>query len=106
VSEAKKIDMAQLREGDLVDTAEGETLGHIIAFWPDKITPTHLAVEGGHLFHHDWYVPVTAIAAYLVSDRSGEPGRVILGVGRTHVDASGWNGPPPGAPPARELMGE
>jgi hypothetical protein len=105
VSEARSIDLAQLREGDAVDTNEEENLGHIIAFWPDMITPTHLVVEGGLLLHHDWYIPVTAIAAHLAPGEGGA-GRVLLNVSRAHVNASGWNAPPPGAPPAHELIGE
>jgi hypothetical protein len=105
VSATGSIDPSRIREGDAVDTDDKETLGHVIAFWPDMITPTHLVVEGGHLIHHDWFVPVTAIAAYLAPS-TDESGRVILSVARSHVDDSGWNEPPPGAPPAHELIGE
>jgi hypothetical protein len=106
VSESKNIDLARrIREGDAVDTDDEENLGHIIAFWPDMITPSHIVVERGHLFLHDWYVPMTAIAAYLAPAHD-EAGRVILNVSRDQVDTVGWNEPPPGAPPARELLGE
>ena len=105
MSEARRIDPSQIREGDAVVTAEGASLGHVIAFWPDMITPSYIVVEGGLIIHHDWYVPATAIAAY-DPPANGDPGRVTLSVTRTDVDASGWHEPPPGAPPAHELIGE
>ena len=104
MSAAGRIDPSQIREGDAVVTADGASLGHVIAFWPDMITPSYIVVEGGLLIHHDWYVPTAAIAAY-DPPPNGDPGRVTLSATRGDVDASGWNEPPPGAPPAHELIG-
>ena len=105
MSEQERIEPAQVREDDMVVTADGENLGHVIAFWPDMLAPSHLVVEGGLIIHHDWYVPVHAIAAY-VPARNGEPGLVTLSVTRSEIDAAGWTQPPPGAPSADELIGE
>ena len=105
MSGPERIDPARVREDDKVVTAGGENLGHVIAFWPDMITPSHLVVEGGLIIHHDWYVPAHAIAAYL-PPHDGEPGLVTLTVTRREVDASGWDQPPPGASPVRDLLGE
>jgi hypothetical protein len=105
MSEVSKIDPADIHEDDAVVTADGASLGHVIAFWPDMITPTHIVVEGGKLIHHDWYVPATAIAGY-VPPANGDPGRVTLAATRDDVNANGWHEPPPGAPPAHELIGE
>src|SRR5215207_6428499 len=55
MSEQERIDPARTREDDTVVTTDGEHLGHVIAFWPDMLTPSHLVVEGGLLIHHDWY---------------------------------------------------
>ena len=105
MSEHERIDPAQVQEEDKVVTADGENLGHVIAFWPDMLTPSHLVVEGGRLLHHDWYVPAHAIAAYHPPGTS-DPGLVTLGVTRGEITAAGWNQPPPGAPSADELIGE
>jgi hypothetical protein len=104
MSASGRVDPA-VREGDAVITADGANLGHVIAFWPDMITPTHLVVEGGLLIHHDWYVPAGAIETY---DRppGDNPGRVVLTATRADVDTRGWHEPPPGAPPAADLVGE
>ena len=104
MSEQERIDSTQVQEEDKVITADGENLGHVIAFWPDMLAPSHLVVEGGLLIHHDWYVPAHAIAAYVLP-RNGDPGLVTLGMTRAEIDAAGWNQPPPGAPSADELIG-
>ena len=104
MSEHEPIDPTRVQEEDKVVTADGENLGHVIAFWPDMLTPSHLVIEGGRIIHHDWYIPVHAIAAY-VSPRNGEPGLVTLGVTRSEIDAAGWNQPPPGVPSADEMIG-
>jgi hypothetical protein len=104
MSEHERIDPARVQGEDKVVTADGENLGHVIAFWPDMLSPSHLVVEGGLVIHHDWYVPAHAIAAY-VPPRNGEPGLVTLGVTRGQIDAAGWNQPPPGAPSVDELIG-
>ena len=103
--EHERIDPAQVQEEDKVITADGENLGHVIAFWPDMLAPSHLVVEGGLIIHHDWYVPVHAIAGY-VPARNGDPGLVTLSVTRGDLAAAGWNQPPPGAPSVDELIGE
>jgi hypothetical protein len=105
MSEHERIDPAQVQEEDTVVTADGENLGHVIAFWPDMLAPSHLVVEGGLIIQHDWYIPAHAIAAY-VPARNGDPGLVTLGMTRAEIDAAGWNQPPPGAPSADELIGE
>ena len=105
MSEQARIDPAQVQEADAVVTADGEPLGHVIAFWPDMMAPSHLVVEGGRILHHDWYVPAHAIAVYH-PPRNGDPGLVTLGVTRDEIAAAGWNQPPPGAPSVDELLGE
>ena len=83
MSEQERIDPAQVQEEDTVVTADGEHLGHVIAFWPDMLAPSHLVVEGGRLLHHDWYVPAHAMVAYHpprqrrpgTRDPRGDPGR-------------------------------
>ena len=105
MSEQKRIDPAQVQEQDTVVTADGEHLGHVIAFWPDMLAPSHLVVEGGLLLHHDWYISAHAIAAYVPAS-NGEPGLVTLSMTRGEVAAAGWNQPPLGAPSVDELMGE
>jgi hypothetical protein len=105
MSEQERIDPATVQENDTVVTADGENLGHVIALWPDMLTPSHLVVEGGLIIHHDWYIPAHAIASY-VPARNGEPGLVTLGVTRGEIAAAGWNQPPPGAPSVDELIGE
>jgi hypothetical protein len=105
MSELERIDPARVREEDTVVTADGENLGHVIAFWPDMLAPSHLVVEGGRIIHHDWYVPVHAIAAY-VPARNGEPGLVTISVTQGECVAAGWNQPPPGAPSMEDLIGE
>jgi hypothetical protein len=104
MSEHEGIDLARVQGEDKVVTADGENLGHVIAFLPDMLAPSHLVVEGGLIIHHDWYVPAHAIAAY-VPPRNGEPGLVTLGMTRGQIDAAGWNQPPPGAPSADEMIG-
>jgi hypothetical protein len=105
MSEHERIDPAQVQEEDSVVTADGEHLGHVIAFWPDLLAPSHLVVEGGLIIHHDWYIPAHAIASY-VPARNGEPGLVTLSLTRGEIAAAGWTQPPPGAPSADELIGE
>ena len=105
MSEQERVDPAQVQEDDTVVTADGENLGHVIAFWPDMLAPSHLVVEGGLIIHHDWYIPAHAIAAY-VPARNGEPGLVTLSVTRGEIDAAGWTQPPPGAPSVDDLIGE
>ena len=104
MSEHERIDPTRVREDDRVVTADGENLGHVIAFWPDMLSPSHLVVEGGLIIHHDWYVPAHAIAAYDPSS-DGDPGLVTLAVTRGEIDEAGWNQPPPGAPSADEMIG-
>ena len=101
--ERERIDPRRIQEGDAVATADGHVLGHVIAFWPDMLEPRFLVVEGGLLIHHDWYVPVETIALYVPGE--GHAGRVTLAVTRDEVDGAGWDQPPPGAPPASELVG-
>jgi hypothetical protein len=105
MSEHERIDPAQVQEEDMVVTADGEHLGHVIAFWPDMLAPSHLVVEGGRLLHHDWYLPAHAIVAYH-PPRGGDPGLVTLGATRGEIAAAGWTQPPPGAPSVDELFGE
>jgi hypothetical protein len=104
MSEHERIDPARVREEDTVVTADGENLGHVIAFWPDMLAPSHLVVEGGLIIHHDWYIPAQAIAAY-DPPRNGDPGLVTLGVTRGEIDAADWKQPPPGAPSVDDLIG-
>ena len=104
MAERASIDPARIREGDQVLTADSVDLGHVIAFLPDMIDPRFLVVEGGLIIHHDWYVPVDAIASY-VPPGDGDPGRVTLLVIRAEVDAAGWNEPPPGTPSLDDLTG-
>jgi hypothetical protein len=105
MSEQERIDPARTREDDTVVTTDGEHLGHVIAFWPDMLAPSHLVVEGGLLLHHDWYLPAHAIVAYHPPGTS-DPGLVTLGVTRGEIAAAGWTQPPPGAPSVDELIGE
>jgi hypothetical protein len=104
MSEPERIDPTRVQEEDTVVTADGENLGHVIAFWPDMLTPSHLVVEGGLIIHHHWYVPVHAIAAY-VTPHNGDPGLVTLGVTHGEINEAGWTQPPPGAPSVDELIG-
>ena len=105
MSERERIDPAQVQESDKVVTADGDNLGHVIAFWPDMLAPSHLIVEGGRLLVHDWFVPAQAMVAYHPPYTS-EPGLVTLGVTRGEIAAAGWDQPPSGAPSVDELIGE
>jgi len=44
-----------VREDDTVVTADGKHLGHVVAVWPDMLTPSHPVIEGGLILHHVWY---------------------------------------------------
>jgi hypothetical protein len=105
MNEQERIDPVQVQEQDTVVTADGVNLGHVLAFWPDMLAPSHLVVEGGRLLHHDWYIPAHAIVAYH-PPRSSDPGLVTLRVTRGEIAAEGWNQPPPGAPYADDLIGD
>lgn len=54
----------RFKEGDEVLSADEKKLGKVIAFFPDMTNPSHLVVQGGLLFHHDYWVPVSAITNY------------------------------------------
>jgi hypothetical protein len=84
------------KEGDEVRTGDDHKLGNVVAFWPDMAGPTHLVVECGLLFHHDYYVPVDAVTTH-----DGE--RIYVDATKAEAKARGWDAPPAGAPPADDL---
>jgi hypothetical protein len=89
----------RFREGDQVVSADDHKLGKVVAFYPDMTSPTHLVVEKGLIFHHDYYVPVSAVSNY--ADRT-----IYLDVPKDTVLNQGWDAIPAsaslGEPPAAE----
>ena len=60
----RTIEQWRFKEGDEVISADDHKLGKVVGFWPDASDPTHLVVEKGLLFHHDYYVPISAVTNY------------------------------------------
>jgi hypothetical protein len=54
----------RFKEGDEVRSADDQKLGKVVRFVPDMVSPTHLVVEKGLLFKHDFVVPVSAVTNY------------------------------------------
>ena len=52
---------------------------------PDAAHPTHLAVEKGRLFHHDYRIPLAMVC-------NDEAGTVYLSVTEREALAAGWEG--------------
>ena len=77
----------RFRVGDQVVSADDRNLGKIVEILPDTTRPTHLVVEKGRLFHHDFQVPVDAIANY-------EDGKVYLTLTEDAARSAGWESPP------------
>jgi hypothetical protein len=67
---------------------EGSNGGHIGKI--DEIGPDYLLVRQGTIFHHDLFIPFSAIQAI-------QPNRVVLDVSRDQVGQQGWQQPPPAA---------
>lgn len=79
----------RFKEGDQVYGGDDKQLGKVIGLIPDSDQPTHLLVEKGLLFHHDYYVPVAAVTTY-----DGQH----LYVDATQDEArQQWAGPPEGS---------
>jgi hypothetical protein len=63
------------------------------------ITPTHLVVEKGLIFHHDYYVPVTTVSNYEGNTIYLDvPKDLVVNQGRETVPTT----PPLSEPPAAE----
>jgi|SRR3954451_7622935 hypothetical protein len=54
----------RFKEGDEVCSADDHKLGKVVRFVPDMVSPTHLVVEKGLLFKHDYVIPVNAVTNY------------------------------------------
>jgi len=54
----------RFKEGDEVVSADDHKLGKVVRFEPDMLDPTHLVVEKGLIFKHDYRIPVSAVANY------------------------------------------
>ena len=74
----------RFKEGDQVVSADDHKLGRVVAFYPDMIHPTHLVVEKGLIFHHDYYVPVSAVSNY-------EGNTIYLDEPKEAVVNQGWD---------------
>ncbi len=88
----------RFKEGDEMRSADDEKLGKVVGFWPDMISPTHLVIEGGFLFHHNYYVPVSAISTY-------DGHTIYINATKEQARQRGWDVPPAGAPPAEDMIG-
>src|SRR5688572_6664657 len=75
------------KEGDEVRSGDDHKLGKVVAFWPDMVSPTHLVVEGGFLFHHEYYVPISAVTTY-------DDNRIYVDATKQEAEARGWDTPP------------
>jgi hypothetical protein len=67
--------------GDIVVTADDETLGTVLAR-----KGSHLLVEKGFVFPEDFYVPMSAVSEY-----NPEDAKIHLNMTRDEVLSSGWN---------------
>jgi hypothetical protein len=74
----------RFKEGDQVVSSDDHKLGRVVAFYPDMIRPTHLVVEKGLIFHHDYYVPVSAVSNY-------EGNTIYLDEPKEAVVNQGWD---------------
>jgi hypothetical protein len=54
----------RFRVGDQVVSADDHKMGKIVRILPDTTAPVQILVEKGRLFHHDYRIPVDAIANY------------------------------------------
>ncbi len=75
----------RFKVGDQVVSADDHKLGKVCGVLPDAAHPTHLAVEKGRLFHHDYRIPVATVCNY-------EDGTVHLSVTEREALAAGWEG--------------
>ena len=75
----------RFKVGDQVLSADDHKLGKVRGVLPDTAHPTHLAVEKGRLFHHDYRIPVSAVANY-------EGGTVYLSMTEGEARNAGWEG--------------
>jgi hypothetical protein len=75
------------KEHDEVRSGDDHKLGKVVAFWPDMVSPTHLVVEGGFLFHHDYYIPISAVTTY-------NGNQIFIDATKEQVQVRGWDAPP------------
>ena len=77
----------RFKKGDQVVSADGHKLGKVVGCHPDGPRPTHMVVERGLLFHHDFRVPLRAVSNY-------EDGTVYLNVTKDAALTEGWEAAP------------
>jgi hypothetical protein len=92
------VEQWRFKEGDQVVSSDDHRLGRVVAFYPDMINPTHLVVEKGLIFHHDYYVPVGAVSHY-------EGKTIYLDEPKEAVVNQGWDMVPT-VPPAGDQTAE
>ncbi|HEY8447482.1 MAG TPA: YHS domain-containing protein [Thermomicrobiales bacterium] len=74
----------RFKEDDEVLSADEKKLGHVVAFFPDMTNPTHLVVQGGFLFHRDYWVPVSAVTNY-------DGRRIYVDATKDEAASRGWD---------------
>ncbi len=73
----------RFKVGDQVLSSDDHKLGKVCGVLPDTTRPTHLAVEKGKLFHHDYRIPVEAVSNY-------EDGTIYLSLTERDARNAGW----------------
>jgi hypothetical protein len=73
----------RFKVGDQVVSADDHKLGKVCQVLPDTTHPTHLVVEQGRLFRHDYRIPVDAVCNY-------EAGTVYLSLTKEEASNAGW----------------
>jgi hypothetical protein len=80
----RTVNQWRFKQGDEVCSADDHKLGKVVRLLPDTTAPTHLVVERGVLFKHDYRIPVDRVTNY--------NGRTIyLDVIKSFVDRAGWD---------------
>lgn len=54
----------RFKEGDEVFSADDHKIGKLVALLPDMVSPTHLVVEKGFLFKHEYTLPISHVTNY------------------------------------------
>ena len=73
----------RFKAGSQVMSADNHKIGKVVRVVPDSTKPTHLVVERGRLFHHDYFVPVEAVTNY-------EGDTVYLNATKDGIESAGW----------------
>ena len=73
----------RFKVGDHVVSADDHRLGKVCGVLPDPVHPTHLAVEKGLLFHHDYRIPVDVVCNY-------ESNTIYLSLTKDAALNAGW----------------